>query len=57
MQALDGKQGPAFDSLVYGAAMALWQTGLVKDKLQAANHVRDIIQSGKAKACFEQGVG
>ena len=57
MQALAGQQGPAFDSLVYGAAMALWQTGLFKDKMQAADHARVIIQSGKAKAYFEQGVG
>ena len=57
MLALEGQQGAAFDSLVYGAAMALWQTGLVKNKLQAADHVREVIMSGQAKACFEKGVG
>ncbi len=57
LAALNGVQGPAFDSLVYGAAMALWHCGLQTSKQQAAEYVRDIILSGKAKASFERGVG
>lgn len=57
MQALNGQTGTAFDSLVYGAAMALWHTGLQSTQQAAAEHVRDVIKSGKAKAHFEQGVG
>jgi anthranilate phosphoribosyltransferase len=57
MLALEGQQGAAFDSLVYGSAMALWQTGVVKSKQHAADHVREVIVSGQAKACFEQGIG
>lgn len=57
MQALNGQTGTAFDSLVFGAAMALWHTGLQTTKQQAADYVRDVIKSGKAKAHFEQGVG
>lgn len=57
MQALNGQTGTAFDSLVYGAAMALWHTGFQSTQQAAAEHVRDVIKSGKAKAHFEQGVG
>jgi anthranilate phosphoribosyltransferase len=54
--ALAGKAGPAFDSLVYGAAMTLWHTSLQESPKQAATHVREIITSGQAKACFERGL-
>lgn len=53
MQALAGQTGPAYDSLVFGAALALWHTGLQPSQQQAADHVRHIINSGKAKAHFE----
>lgn len=56
LNALAGKAGPAFDSLVYGAAMTLWHTGLQASPKQAAEHVRQVITSGKAKACFERGM-
>ena len=54
LQALAGQSGPAFDSLVYGAAMGLWHCGLHKNQQQAAEHVRQVIQSGRAKAYFER---
>jgi len=57
MQALNGQTGTTFDSLVYGAAMALWHTGLQATPQQAAEHVRGIIKSGQAKDHFERGVG
>jgi len=56
IDALSGKAGPAFDSLVYGAAMTLWHCGLQASPVQAADHVRQIIRSGQAKAFFEQGM-
>ncbi|OUR63661.1 glycosyl transferase [Methylophaga sp. 42_25_T18] len=57
LKAFNGQTGTTYDSLVYGAASALWHTGLQATKQQAADHVRDVINSGKAKAHFEQGVG
>lgn len=56
MQALNGKQGPARDSLIYGAAAALWHCGLHADALSAANYVRALLDSGKALQQFEQGI-
>ena len=57
LQALAGQTGTAFDTLVYGGAMALWNCGLQSSQKQAAQQVRDILKSGKAKACFEHGLG
>jgi anthranilate phosphoribosyltransferase len=56
LDALSGKAGPAFDSLVYGAAMTLWHCGLQATPKQAADHVRQVIRSGQAKARFERGL-
>jgi anthranilate phosphoribosyltransferase len=56
IDALSGKAGPAFDSLVYGAAMTLWHCGLQTSPKQAADHVRQVITSGRAKAFFERGI-
>jgi len=55
--ALSGQSGPAYDSLVLGGAMALWHCGLQESQQQAADHIRQVINSGHAKACFEQGIG
>ncbi len=55
-QALDGKVGPAFDSLVYGTALALWHCRLSSSQAEAANHARQAIKSGKAKAHFQAAV-
>ncbi len=56
LQALSGQTGVTFDSLVLGGAMALWHCGLQSSPQQAADHIRQIIKSGKAKACFELGM-
>jgi len=56
MAALAGQTGPAFDSLVLGSAMALWHCGLYSSPQHAADHVRHIINSGRAKVFFEQGL-
>lgn len=53
---LSGQTGPAFDSLVLGAAMNLWHVGLQASPRQAADHVRQVITCGKAKAYFEAGM-
>lgn len=55
-QALAGQTGPAYDSLVYGAAIALWHCGLFSSQQQAADHVRAAINNGKAKAHFDAGI-
>ncbi len=55
-QALKGQSGIAFDSLVLGGAMALWHFGLQTSQQQAANHVSQVIKSGKANAYFERGI-
>lgn len=57
MAALAGQTGPAFDSLVLGSAMALWHCNLHSSPQQAADHVRQVLTSGRAKAFFEQGLG
>lgn len=56
MKALDGENGPALDSLVLGAAMALWHVGIQPSQQQAADFVREVIISGRAKAQFERGL-
>lgn len=56
MHALAGNSGPAYDSLVYGAAIALWHAGLQPSQRQAADHVRSIINNGNAKAHFEAAI-
>ena len=53
LKALAGQPGPAFDSLVYGGALGLWHCGIQTSKQQAAEHVRRVIQSGRAKAFFQ----
>lgn len=57
LAALSGQSGPAYDSLVLGSALALWHCGLQASQQQAADHVRQVINSGRAKAFFEQGIG
>ncbi|HDZ16509.1 MAG TPA: glycosyl transferase [Methylophaga aminisulfidivorans] len=56
MQALSGVRGPAYDSLVMGAAIALWNCGIETDQAIAANRVRDSLDSGLAKQHFEAGL-
>jgi len=56
LQALAGQTGPAFDSLVYGAAINLWHAGIQPSQKQAAEHVRSVIKSGKAQAHFDSGI-
>ncbi|MEJ2214311.1 MAG: anthranilate phosphoribosyltransferase, partial [Gammaproteobacteria bacterium] len=48
MDALNGKQGATYDSLVYSGAIVLNHLGHHNDLASAADHVRAILDSGKA---------
>lgn len=56
LQALDGEKGAAYDSLVYGAAIILWHCGVIESQREAADFVRQVIDSGKAKLQFQAGL-
>ena len=56
LQALAGQSGVAQDSLILGGAMALHHCGLQESPQQAADHIRHVIKSGKAKSYFERGL-
>jgi anthranilate phosphoribosyltransferase len=55
LAALQGKAGPARDSLVYSAAICLHHLGKASDLRSAADMVRDVLDSGKALAHFVAG--
>ena len=55
LQALAGKQGQMFDSLVYGASIGLVHTGISPSWSTAAALARDAILSGHALARFNAG--
>lgn len=57
LNALAGQAGPALDSLILGGAMALYHCGLQHTPAQAADHVRQVIKSGRAKAFFDLAIG
>lgn len=48
MDALNGKQGPTYDSLVYSGAILLNHLGKHSDLASAADHIRSVLDSGKA---------
>jgi len=48
MDALNGKQGATYDSLVYSGAIVLNHLGKHNDLASAADHVRSVLDSGKA---------
>lgn len=50
--ALEGKAGPARDSLVYGAAICLWHLKRYPSLADAADAVRGVIDSGEPLARF-----
>ncbi len=52
LAALGGKQGSTYDALVYAGAIALWHLKKYDDLHEAANHIREIIDSGKALQHF-----
>jgi len=48
MEALNGKQGPTYDSLVYSGALILNQLGKHNSLNAAADEIRAVLDSGKA---------
>ena len=50
VEALEGKRGAAFDSLVYGAALTLWHLGRHASLAEAADRVREVLTGGQALA-------
>ena len=48
LRALQGEQGPAYDSLVYTCALSLWHAGRHDSMESAADRVRQILDSGSA---------
>lgn len=48
LAALEGESGPVYDSLVYSAAICLWQFGRCKSLEEAAMRVRKILNSGES---------
>ncbi len=52
IEALEGRPGATCDSLVYGAALCLWHLNRYPSLAQAANAVREVLQSGKALKHF-----
>ncbi|MGD8908983.1 MAG: anthranilate phosphoribosyltransferase [Chromatiales bacterium] len=50
MRALEGEQGAAYDSMVYGAALILWHCGRADNLNQAAEQARQVLDNGSARA-------
>ncbi|HIE56388.1 MAG TPA: anthranilate phosphoribosyltransferase [Chromatiaceae bacterium] len=48
MEALNGKPGPTYDSLVYTGALLLKHMGKAKELAEAADQIRAVLDSGKA---------
>jgi anthranilate phosphoribosyltransferase len=48
MAALQGQQGPAYDTLVYSCALILWHAGTVTTMDSAAEQVRQVLDAGLA---------
>jgi len=52
VEALEGKTGATFDSLVYGASLCLWHLKRHRSLAEAAEAVRQVLGSGKALQHF-----
>lgn len=52
VEALEGKTGATFDSLVYGASLCLWHLKRHRSLAEAAEAVRQVLGSGKALQRF-----
>lgn len=48
MEALAGAKGPTYDSLVFTGALILWHLGRAESRADAANRVREVLDSGRA---------
>ena len=54
LAALEGRQGPARDSLIYAGAIMLTHAGMKENLQDAAEKVRTVIDSGNALRHFQQ---
>ncbi len=54
IEALGGKPGATFDSLVYGATLCLWHLNRHPSLAKAADAVREALESGKALKHFKR---
>jgi anthranilate phosphoribosyltransferase len=50
LRALSGEPGPAYDSLVYSCALILWHAGRHGSISEAAEQVRQVLDSGEARS-------
>jgi anthranilate phosphoribosyltransferase len=48
LAALKGDRGPAYDSLVYAGSLILWHTGKATDLPDAAQRIRQVLDTGQA---------
>jgi anthranilate phosphoribosyltransferase len=48
LAALEGAQGPSYDSLVFSSALVLWHLGREGTLRAAADRVRAVLDGGKA---------
>ncbi len=55
IEALEGKAGASFDSLVYSAALCLWHLGKHPSLSDAASAARQALESGQALKHFKRG--
>lgn len=55
IEALEGRTGATFDSLVYGATLCLWHLKRHRSLAEAAKAVRKVLESGKALEHFKAG--
>ena len=55
VDALKGATGPARDALIYSASICLKHLGKADDHNAAATMVKEVLDSGKALACFNAG--
>jgi anthranilate phosphoribosyltransferase len=53
IEAMEGKAGATFDSLVYGATLCLWHLKRHRSVAETAQAVREVLQSGKALQHFK----
>ncbi len=51
--ALEGEQGPYYDSLIYGTSICLHHLGRVNSLQEAAKLTRNVLDSGRAKSYFD----
>ncbi|MBC8259458.1 MAG: anthranilate phosphoribosyltransferase [SAR324 cluster bacterium] len=57
ISALEGRESPTFDALLYSASLTLWHLGRFDSVKQAAAAVREILASGRGAKRFQKAAG